>query len=338
MQALLAFKQGLVDDDNRLLSWGREVQNKDCCQWAGVYCSNHTDHVVKLELEYESLQGTISPKLVELHHLEYLNLGFNNFNGSIPDVFGNMSSLAYLSLSGSRLKGGIPNSFAKLCRLRELHLDGNSLSGQFSDFIDILSKCVQNTLEILDISLNHGIMGSVPDLTNFLSLKYLLLRGNKLSGRIPENIGQMSKLEVIDFGRNSLEGVISEIHFSKLFNLMDLSLSSNSLVLNFSFDWVPPFQLESIMLRSCKMGPFFPKWLQTQKKVLFLDISDNGITDTLPSWLSHGLYSTDISQNQIRGTLGNWKSTFPPQLNVSWNQSEGPIPSMLSEIYLLFDL
>ncbi|VVA30790.1 PREDICTED: LRR receptor [Prunus dulcis] len=292
MQALLAFKQGLVDDDNRLLSWGREVQNKDCCQWAGVYCSNHTGHVVKLDLGYESLQGTISPKLFELHQLEYLNLGFNNFNGSsIPDYFGNMSSLAYLTLSGSRLKGGIPNSFAKLCRLRELHLDGNSLSGQFSDFIHILSKCAQNTLEILDISMNHGFMGSVPDLTNFLSLKYLLLKGNKLSGRIPENIGQMSKLE-----------------------------------------------LESIMLRSCKMGPSFPKWLQTQKKVLFLDISDNGITDTLPSWLSHGLYSMDISQNQIRGTLGNWKSPFPPQLNVSWNQLEGPIPSMLSEIYLLLDL
>ncbi|XP_020410787.1 probable LRR receptor-like serine/threonine-protein kinase At1g63430 [Prunus persica] len=58
MQALLAFKQGLVDDDNRLLSWGRQVQNKDCCQWDGVYCSNHTGHVVKLDLGDQSLQGT----------------------------------------------------------------------------------------------------------------------------------------------------------------------------------------------------------------------------------------------------------------------------------------
>ncbi|PQM38070.1 putative LRR receptor-like serine/threonine-protein kinase [Prunus yedoensis var. nudiflora] len=46
MQALLAFRQGLVDDNDRLLSWGREVQNKDCCQWDGVYCSNQTGHVV----------------------------------------------------------------------------------------------------------------------------------------------------------------------------------------------------------------------------------------------------------------------------------------------------
>ncbi|CAL9007141.1 unnamed protein product [Prunus brigantina] len=460
MQALLAFKQGLVDDNNRLLSWGTEVQNKDCCQWDGIYCSNHTGHVVKLDLGNQSLQGTISPKLVELQHLEYLNLSYNNFsrslipdftgslsnlryldlsyanfggeipyqlenlthleyldlssdeyfyglsddsifaknlnwlsnlsclkhfglsstnltgvvgwleavnmlpklrnlilsgcnlhppiissvsvmnsskslvhvdlsfnnlnssifqwlsgthtnlvdldlsgnnlNGSsIPDDLGNMSSLASLTLSGSRLKGGIPNSFAKLCRLRELHLDGNSLSGQLSDIIDILSKCAQNTLEYLDISDNHGIMGSVP-----------------------ENIGQMPKLAAINFSGNSLEGVISEIHFSKLFKLTFLDLSSNSLVLNFHFDWVPPFQLEYILLRSCKMGPSFPKWLQTQKSVFSLDISDNGITDTIPSWLwdmSHQLVFVDLSQNQIRGTLGNLRSEFPPQLNLSNN-------------------
>ncbi|CAL9007140.1 unnamed protein product [Prunus brigantina] len=577
MQALLAFKQGLVDDNNRLLSWGTEVQNKDCCQWDGIYCSNHTGHVVKLDLGNQSLQGTISPKLVELQHLEYLNLSYNNFsrslipdftgslsnlryldlsyanfggeipyqlenlthleyldlssdeyfyglsddsifaknlnwlsnlsclkhfglsstnltgvvgwleavnmlpkltnlildgcnlpppiissvslmnssnslvrvdlsynnlnssifqwlscthtnlvyldlswnnftggvgwleavnmlpkltnlilfgcnlhppiissvsvmnsskslvhvdlsfnnlnssifqwlsgthtnlvdldlsgnnlNGSsIPDDLGNMSSLASLTLSGSRLKGGIPNSFAKLCRLRELHLDGNSLSGQLSDIIDILSKCAQNTLERLDVSYNHGIMGSVPDLTKFLSLKSLYLSGNKLSGRIPETIGQMSKLEAIDFRGNSLEGVISGIHFSKLFKLTYLDLSFNSLVLNFSFDWVPPFQLESIILRSCKMGPSFPKWLQTQKSVLFLDISDNGITDTIPSWLwdlSHQVFDMDLSQNQIRGTIGNLRSEFPPKLNVSWNQLEGPIPSTLLEVIVL---
>ncbi|KAI5345589.1 hypothetical protein L3X38_013466 [Prunus dulcis] len=67
MEALLAFKQGLVDDDNSLLSWGREVQNKDCCQWAGVYCSNHTGHVVKLDLGYESLQAKeASPQITTL--------------------------------------------------------------------------------------------------------------------------------------------------------------------------------------------------------------------------------------------------------------------------------
>ncbi|PQM35350.1 putative inactive leucine-rich repeat receptor kinase XIAO [Prunus yedoensis var. nudiflora] len=85
-----------------------------------------------------------------------------------------MSSLEYLSIYDSELEGGIPNSFAKLCRLRELDL-GGSLSGQLSDFVETLSKCAQMTLESLDISNNPNISGSLPDLTNFLSLKYLSL-------------------------------------------------------------------------------------------------------------------------------------------------------------------
>ncbi|CAL8122882.1 unnamed protein product [Prunus armeniaca] len=501
-QALLALKQGLVGDDgDRLLSWGREAQNRNCCQWEGVYCSsNQTGHVVKLDLEDQSLRGKISPELVKLQHLEYLNLRFNNlsqsqipdfigslsnlrhldlssanfggqipnqlgnlthlqyldlsshyysvirprnsihaqnlnwlpnlsglehldlshtnlsdvvgwleavsvlpkltnlildgcnlpppiissvslmnssnslvhvdlfrnnlnasifqwlsgthtnlvyldlswnnFRGSsIPASFGNMSSLEYLILQCSKLEGGFPNSFAKLCRLRRLDLYGNRLSGQLTNFVEILSECVQNTLEHLDISYNKDIVGSLPDLTNFLSLKHLNLEANNLSGRIPESIGQMSKLETIDLGWNSLEGVISETHFSKLSKLSSLVLSSNSLLLNFSFDWIPPFQLRDINLGSCKMWPSsFPKWLQTQKNYTWLDISDAGISDTIPSWfwdLSQKLEVMDISHNQLRGTVGNIRLEFAPSLNLSWNQLEGPIPSILSKASVL---
>ncbi|CAL8122764.1 unnamed protein product [Prunus armeniaca] len=48
-QALLAFKQGLVvDTSSQIVStWGTsEGQNKDCCTWKGVYCSNQTGQVV----------------------------------------------------------------------------------------------------------------------------------------------------------------------------------------------------------------------------------------------------------------------------------------------------
>ncbi|KAH0970614.1 hypothetical protein GBA52_022770 [Prunus armeniaca] len=149
----------------------------------------------------------------------------------------------------------------------------------------------------------------------------------------------MSKLETIGFGWNSLEGVISETHFSKLSKLSYLSLSSNSLLLNFSFDWIPPFQLQFIQLKSCKMWPSsFPKWLQTQKNYTWLDISDAGISDTIPSWfwdLSQKLEDMDISHNQMRGTVGNIRLEFAPSLNLSWNQLEGPIPSILSKASVL---
>ncbi|BBN70307.1 disease resistance family protein / LRR family protein [Prunus dulcis] len=159
---------------------------------SSVSLMNSSNSLVHVDLSINNLNSSIFQWLSGTHtNLVYLDLSWNNFRGSsIPASFGNMSSLAYLVLYDNQLEGGIPNSFAKLCRLRELDLGVNSLSGQLSDFVETLSKCAQKTLESLHLSLNRDISGSLPDLTNFLSLKSLLLESNNLSGRIPESIGR----------------------------------------------------------------------------------------------------------------------------------------------------
>ncbi|CAL9007013.1 unnamed protein product [Prunus brigantina] len=244
--------------------------------------------------------------------LVHLDLSFNQLAGSIPDVFGNMSSLAHLDLYSNQLEGGDPYSFARLCSLHYLDLSSNNLNGQLFKFVQILfSTCAQNSLE------------------------ELYLFENDLAGSLPESIGLMSKLRTIDFSMNSLEGVISETHFSKLSKLQHLDLSSNSLVLDIHADWIPPFQLDFINLGSCKMGPDFPKWLQTQKKLSYLDISDAGISDILPSWfwsLCRNVEFMNLTSNQIRGTFANLTLEFSyfPELHLSSNKLEGPIPSVLS--------
>ncbi|CAL2241783.1 unnamed protein product [Prunus armeniaca] len=402
-QALLALKQGLVADyGDPFPSWGREAQNKDCCEWDGVHCSNQTGRVVKLDLQYLGLQGKISPKLIELQHLEYLDLSWNNFNGSqIPDFIGSLSNLRYLDLSYANFGGLIPyqlgnlrnlhhldiryqsdfpiqdddfpfmysgSIYAKnlywlpnLSRLKYLDLTFVNLSDVVGwlEAVNMLPKLTNLTLrrcnlpppvissvsllnsskslvhvDLYNNSLNSSIFQLLPG--THTNLVYLELSENKLSGRIPESIGQMSNLEYIGLRMNSFEGVISETHFSKLPKLWFLDLSSNSLVLNFSFDWVPPFQLRQIRLGSCKMGPYFPKWLRTQKSYAWLDISDAGISDTIPSWfgdLRNEVAYMDLSHNQLRGNL-RLELAFG-YLNVSWNQLEGPIPSLLSNVSTL---
>ncbi|CAL2241543.1 unnamed protein product [Prunus armeniaca] len=268
--------------------------------------------------------------------LVHLDLSFNQLAGSIPDVLGNMSSLAHLDLYSNQLEVGDLHSFARLCSLQSLYLRRNHLSGQLSKFVQILfSACAQNSLEILSLSEND-LSGSLPDLTNLSSLEKLYLYNNQLSGGIHESLGLMSKLQTIDFRMNSLEGVISETHFSKLSKLQSLDLSSNSLVLDIHADWIPPFQLDFINLGSCKMGPDFPKWLQTQKNFSHLDISDAGISDNLPSWfwsLCRNVEFMNLTSNQIRGTFANLTLEFSyfPELHLSSNKLEGPIPSVLSK-------
>ena len=113
-----------------------------------------------------------------------------------------------------------------MCNLKTFSLSGNSLSGQLLDFIQNLSGCANHSLEVLHLDQNQ-IMGSLPDLTTFPSLRQLRLHQNRLNGTIPESLGKQSNLVSLSLFDNSLEGVISDAHFSKLTKLKSLSLSNN---------------------------------------------------------------------------------------------------------------
>ncbi|CAL5423077.1 unnamed protein product [Camellia sinensis] len=298
-QTLLILKQGFVDDYGRLSSWGSEKEKADCCRWRGVHCSNRTGHVTMLGLGSLPiaipLRGNISPSLVELQHLNYLDLSNNNFGGSrIPEFIGSLSNLRHLNLSYAGFGGTVPSQLGNLSKLQSLDL---SPYGGMN---------VQN-LEWL---------------SHLSSLRHLNLQNVDLSN---------NRLQVLDVNSNHLEGLVFAAHLSNLSRLQFLDLSLNSLVLKFNSGWIPPFHLDTIRLRSCKLGPHFPKWLQTQKNVSVLDISAAGISATIPSWfwdLSPRMRLLNISYNQINGIMPDLSLKFPafPAIDLSSNHFAGPIP------------
>ena len=181
----------------------------------------------------------------------------------IPDAFSKIKSLAHLYLNDNEFDGGIPKSFGSMCNLKTLSLIRANLKGKFLGIIHNLTGCAQHSIKNLYLDSNQ-ITGKLPDLSIFPSLRVLSLSNNHLNGIIPESLGKQSNLETLRLHDNSFEGVISETHFSKLKKLKNLDLSHTPLILNFSSNWVPPFQLERIFLRPCQLGPpHFPKWLQT---------------------------------------------------------------------------
>ncbi|GKV30358.1 hypothetical protein SLEP1_g39175 [Rubroshorea leprosula] len=488
-QALLIFKQSLVDEYGTLSSWGSEEEKKECCKWEGVECGNTTGHVTVLDLYHLSghlqLRGNLSPSLFDLYHLIYLDFGeidFNlsyipksisslnklqhlslqscNLSGSLPNQLSNLTSLQYLDLSDNKfniknleflsslsylqflnlgendlskvnnywlevinklhhlkflflhrcnlpyvlpqsipmintstfltfvdlssnnlssstfqwlskfnkslvglglvdnsLQGlipedlshlnsleylvlydnqleGIPKSFGNLCKLRYLMLSSNNLDEMLPQLMGNLSGCLQLSLEGLYLDENK-IKGPLPDMIkNFSSLRLLSLENNQLSGTVPKSIGLLSKLEELQISSNSLNGMITESHFSKASRLQTLDMSFNPLSFNFSSDWIPPLRLGWIALASCKLGPNFPSWLKNMRNFSYLDISGNGISDSIPKWfwnLTTGAFHVNLSSNHLYGVLPYLSTTkfaylFGTQIDLSKNKMEGPLP------------
>ncbi|URD95088.1 LRR receptor-like serine threonine-protein kinase [Musa troglodytarum] len=81
---------------------------------------------------------------------------------------------------------------------------------------------------------------------------------------------------------------------------------------------------------SCKQGPEFPAWLQSQINISEIDISNASIVDAMPNWF-WSLISTaefvNISGNQISGHVPNLLHLNNlHELDLSSNDFEGPLP------------
>ncbi|XP_023877014.1 receptor-like protein EIX2 [Quercus suber] len=280
-----------------------------------------------------------------LPHLTTLNLWSCNLPSmslsSLPpfNYSKSFTSLESLILFGNQFDI-IPKSFGNICTLRELDLSENNLNGQLFELINNLSAgCAKDSLEVLDLSGNQ-ITGSLPNLAIFPSLKEIFLQYNNLNGTVPKSIGNLFNLEVLFVSSNFLHGVISEAHFSNLSKLRYLGLSNNSFTLEFSFNWVPPFQLEGIYLGSCMLGPRFPNWIQTQRNISNLKISYARISDTIPMWfadLPPTLRVIDFSSNHIDGRLPDLsiKCMYLEEINLSVNRLEGPLPLLPTNLSIL---
>ncbi|XP_050233906.2 receptor-like protein EIX2 [Mercurialis annua] len=341
------------------------------CQLSDMFVSlpfvNFTSLSV-LDVSKNSFNSSIPTWLFNLTNLTKLDLSSNSFGGSFPIEFGDLTALEELNLELNVIGGHLPSSLGKLCKLKNLKLGGNNLSGEITQLMDSFNDCPSaslvsfsvnsnefsgelpaslgnlRNLQYLDLAYN-SFWGSIPSsFGNLSSLQVLYLHINKMNGSIPESFGQLSLLVDLNLMTNPWEGVITEIHLMNLSSLQTLMLTTNpgkSLVLNVSYDWVPPFRLKHIELKNCKVGPSFPMWLQVQSELDIAVLNNVGISDIIPeewfSKLASQLVLLDLSKNYIKGKLPI-ELEFPKLdlLDLSSNGFEGLLPRWSTNVTQLY--
>ncbi|XP_042377572.1 receptor-like protein EIX2 [Zingiber officinale] len=362
--ALLAIKSDLYNSDHWLSSWS----GYDCCNWSGVACDNTTSHVIRLDVHYpldpyvsypeKNLQGNhitgeILLSLGNFIHLKYLDLSHNRITGEIPLSMGNLTSLIHLDVSSNEFYGCIPDVLGNLINLEELVLSDNNISCQIPGNIGKL-----HNLRYFNASMNY-LMGQIPmslgdlcnledldlsenniggELTNLLDglskcpqgskLQSFVVSHNNFTGSISTGLGQLTQLQDLYVSSNSLQGNMTDAHFSQLTNLWGLDISYNSLNLILLDDWLPPFHAYKIDMSYCHLGTRFPSWIRTQTTLQELSLSGVGLYGNIPSWFSDFIFNNsqlhlDISSNFLNGQLPSSLSTY---MDLSNNSFEGTIP------------
>ncbi|DBB15937.1 TPA: hypothetical protein ACH3X3_003311 [Trebouxia sp. C0006] len=266
--------------------------------------------VLGLSLANNNLVGQIADSDGDiwdaLEAIEFLNLQGNSLSGSIPVSLAQLPILVGVSLQANMLTGSIPpDLFASL--RTEIVLAQNLLVGTIPDMSSMTD------LVLFDLSSNQ-LQGPLPALwASSSSLAYFSVQTNMLTGSIPvSNLAgrYLDGLIEIDFRGNMLTGGLS----ASLARLPIVSLnvgynqfsgSFNSLLGN--CEYIVSFQADGNMLS----GPLPAN--MASLGLMVVTLHDNQLTGTIPSsWVKQGLMrQLDLSDNigltgTIPDSLGNW--------------------------------
>ncbi|KAH7510963.1 hypothetical protein FEM48_ZijujUnG0061400 [Ziziphus jujuba var. spinosa] len=227
-----------------------------------------------------------------------LDLKSNDLMGRISSHVGNLSFLRTLDLLNNIFTSQIPPQILRLSRLTKLLLYSNTLRGPIPQIY--ISHCFG--LQLLDLAYNF------------------------LTGKVPTEVGLLSKLKVLDFSFNYLDGVVSDsignLSSPKCFGLAENNMHGR---IPTSFVAINNFSGKVLsFVRSSKL-----KNLATQSNNLESPEDDDLSFLSSLAYCSHLRVLTTSRNNFQLMILPKWIGYLS---SIEENQLTDPIPSSIDEV------
>ncbi|KAK7306677.1 hypothetical protein VNO77_44629 [Canavalia gladiata] len=183
-------------------------------------CTN----LMEIHLSMNKFTGLIPSELGKLWHLLVLDLAHNNLEGPLPSHLSNCISMDRFDVGFNVLNGSFPASLRSWTRLTTLILEENHFTGGIphvlSEFNNLLELKIGGNLFTGEIPKSMGALHNL--------LYGMNLSANRLSGKIPLEIGMLIKLQSLDVSLNNLTGSIDVL--DELPSLLEVNISYNSFI------------------------------------------------------------------------------------------------------------
>ncbi|XP_047169329.1 receptor-like protein 56 isoform X1 [Vigna umbellata] len=284
----------------------------------------------RLDLSYNNLVGKLSSAIGNLSNLKTLSLSNNNLEGSIPTNLVELEYLSYLDLSNNNLTGYVPSFING--SVNYIHLSNNKLSGLSKRMFSETSFLV-----MLDLGYNE-ITGSIQHMIQDLAytrLNILILKGNRFTGHLPEQLCQLEDLSILDLSYNNFFGPIPNC-LGKMPFVNDDPDSYEGVVRmkNSSwFDQIPNIKEKANFTTKKRSYTYTASILAYMSGI---DLSKNKLNGSIPYELGNltSLRALNLSHNDLIGKIPTTFSNLVQveSLDLSFNMLSGQIPHQLNQL------
>ncbi|KAF8090138.1 hypothetical protein N665_0485s0013 [Sinapis alba] len=207
----------------------------------------HAYELRSLDVSHNQLEGKLPLSLTSCSALEVLNVDNNNINDTFPFQFSSLQQLQVLVLRSNKFHGmlyqsdgawfGFPH--LKIIDVSDNEFRGTLPSDYFLNWTAISSNEDKDTKAhyIGDDNLSNGYYTSLVLMNKGVSMEMeriltvytaIDFSGNRIHGPVPESIGLLKELHVLNLSRNAFTGHIPS-SLANLTALESLDLSQNKL-------------------------------------------------------------------------------------------------------------